>query len=205
MEEKTGADVCEPTYIADIACGESPELQNEYERWLTVLDRDVEFGNKRSVKHTSDHCARVLLFALKMAHMRGIDAARRDTLGAAAVFHDSRRLDDWYDVGHGGRAASYYKEFCEQRDIPVDEQSALIMAYHDQDDALGEKKIGEAAGPEAVELYKVFKDADALDRFRLCEGAFDPKYMRTEEGRGLIAFAEDLVRRTGGALPHPAG
>ena len=27
----------------------------------------------------------------------------------AAVFHDSRRLDDGIDKGHGSRAAAYYK------------------------------------------------------------------------------------------------
>ena len=32
----------------------------------------------------------------------------------AAVFHDSRRLDDGIDKGHGSRAAAYYKEYCRE-------------------------------------------------------------------------------------------
>ena len=40
-----------------------------------------------------------------------------EVLCMASVFHDSRRQDDWYDVGHGQRAAEYYREYCRQSEI----------------------------------------------------------------------------------------
>lgn len=69
------------------------------------------------------------------------------------------------------------------------------MQYHDHPDTLGNKIIGEGFGPHGVLLYHIFKDADALDRFRLGPGGFDPRYLRTPEGKGLYGYARDIWAR----------
>lgn len=44
----------------------------------------------------------------------------------AAVFHDSRRQDDWLDVGHGQRAADYYRSYCEKTELTYDARTYYI-------------------------------------------------------------------------------
>ena len=167
-------------------------VRNDYVKWRGLLRRDVEFWFKASEKHTKDHCARVLLYCLMMAEQRGLPERERTILAMAAVFHDSRRLDDWYDVGHGRRAADYYKEYCRKGALKFEPLTYAIMAWHDRNDKDGEAAIVKWLPQErdGLLLYQLFKDADCLDRFRLGPGCLDVSYLRTEEGKGLYAFAE---------------
>lgn len=173
-------------------------IKASYERWYTFMEEKVEFWLPDSEWHTKTHCARVLLLTLHIGHQKGVSAEEMDALSMAAVFHDSRRLDDGIDRGHGGRAADYYKEFCRVNGLPYDEQTYYITYYHDQDDALGLSEIGKSStlDERAVLLYQIFKDADALDRFRLGPNGLDVKFLRTEEARGLVDFAKELLRRS---------
>lgn len=169
-------------------------LQPAYEHWKRFLYEQVDFQLATSQKHTKDHCARVLLFCLLIAQQKGFSQEERDILCTAAVFHDSRRQDDWLDVGHGKRAAEYYKAFCAEKGLPFQQRCYDVMAYHDRDDAVGIKEISnrKPQEPNAVLLYQVFKDADALDRFRLGPGGLDPAFLRTDEAKSLIEYAKSL-------------
>ena len=115
----------------------------------------------------------------------------------ASVFHDSRRKDDGLDVGHGQRAADYYRSFCEERALPFDQRCYDVMALHDRDDAIGMETISGKVPQEenAVLLYQAFKDADALDRFRLGSKGLDVKYLRTDAARSLYDYAKDVWYR----------
>ena len=48
----------------------------------------------------------------------------------------------------------------------------------------------------AIELYCIFKDADALDRFRLGPNGLDSRFLRTKEALDMVGFAKNLVRKT---------
>ena len=148
-------------------------IQENYHYWHNFLETEVHFSLADSEKHTKDHCARVLLFALLIADKMALPHDRQTVLCAAAVFHDSRRKDDWLDVGHGQRAADYYLEYCRKHLISFDERTYQVMAFHDRDDALGEAAL--AKEEDGVLLYRIFKDADALDRFRLGPGKLNVK------------------------------
>ena len=50
-------------------------------------------------------------------------------------------------------------------------------------------------------LYKIFKDADALDRFRLSANGLDIKFLRTEEAKGMVTFAKNLICQMQGIKP----
>ncbi|MGF6949192.1 hypothetical protein QF028_001697 [Neobacillus sp. B4I6] len=173
-------------------------IKKPYERWYTFMEETIEFWLPDSVWHTKTHCARVLLLALLIGHQKGLSEEEKDALGMAAVFHDSRRLDDGIDKGHGSRAAEYYKDYCREHDLPYDEQTYYITYYHDQDDSLGlsEIKKSSSLSERAVLLYQIFKDADALDRFRLGPDALDVNFLRTEEAHRLVDFAKDLLRKS---------
>lgn len=168
------------------------QVRPAHEHWEAFLNEHVDFQLKTSEKHTKEHCARVLLYCLMIADQMNISSAEKEILCMAAVFHDSRRQDDWLDVGHGQRAADYYRDYSKSGKLPFRQLCYDIMAYHDRDDALGIdalKKL-EASEPNAVLLYQIFKDADALDRFRLGPGGLDTKYLRTEAAKSLYPYAK---------------
>ena len=170
-----------------------------YERWYTFMEEKVEFWLPDSEWHTKTHSARVLLHALIIGYQKGIRDEGLDALGMAAVFHDTRRLDDGIDQGHGSRGAAYYKEYCDANDeLPYDEKTYLMIYYHDQHDSLGlsEIEISSNDHEKAKLLYQIFKDADALDRFRLGPNGLDVNFLRTEEARRLVEFAKHLLRQS---------
>ncbi|MEH7346517.1 hypothetical protein V7122_21965 [Bacillus sp. JJ1532] len=59
--------------------------------------------------------------------------------------------------------------YCREHDLQYDEQTYYITFYYDQDDSLGLSEINRSSSlsERAVLLYQIFKDSDALDRFRL--------------------------------------
>ena len=96
------------------------------------------------------------------------------------------------DVGHGQRAADYYRDYCQTHSLSFDNRVYLVMAFHDRDDALGEAALTEQES--GVLLYYIFKDADALDRFRLGPNGLDIRYLRTAEGKSFYRYAEQFER-----------
>lgn len=158
-------------------------LAPEYQHWSDFLHREVQFSWDGSADHTKEHCARVLLIAVLLAQQVNLEPHLRSVLALACVFHDARRHDDGRDVGHGQRAADYYRSYCQAHELTCDERAYLIMAYHDRDDALGESAL---AGLESgALLYHLFKDADALDRLRFGPFDLDVRYLRTLAARAL--------------------
>lgn len=178
-------------------------IRADYDNWNGFMESRVEFWNRASVHHTKAHCRRVLLFSLMLADARGLPARERDILAMASVFHDSRRQSDMPDIGHGWRAAEYYKEFCELAGgLPWEPLCAAVMRWHDRHDEEGVEAItrgfpGEANG---VLLYQMFKDSDALDRFRLGPRGLDVRFLRTDEARALCPWAERLWSEHGGKI-----
>ena len=177
-------------YLAQLP--EWPQVCEPYQKWLQFMEEKVSFSLEGSPIHTKAHCSRVLLYALLIGVHTQLSEQNMNALGMAAIFHDTRRQDDWLDVGHGQRAADYYKEFCAGSRLHYDDRAYFIMAYHDRDDMLGLRVLSErfTDDPCAVLLYQIFKDADALDRFRLGPNALDAKYLRTEQAKKMLDFAK---------------
>lgn len=172
-----------------------PQICERYRHSVQFIEEKVVFSLTESSIHTKAHCARVLLYALLIGTHTQLSERNMDALGMAAVFHDTRRQDDWLDVGHGQRAADYYQKFCAENRLDYDERTYFIMAYHDRDDMLGLRVLKErfADDPCAVLLYQIFKDADALDRFRLGPNALDARYLRTEQAKRMLDFAKTTL------------
>lgn len=177
------------------------DVKADFLKWDRFMYDRVKFNMPQSLIHAMGHCERVLLYALIMGHeIFGNDPAALSALAHASVFHDTRRLDDYLDTGHGARAAVYYEEFCRQNhDIDFYPEVVYMMRYHDLDDAVGRKAITKEFGdkaPRALRLYEIFKDADALDRWRLGRHGLDPRYLRTPQSRRLTDYARQLVIAT---------
>lgn len=173
----------------------------DFRRWRDVLYTDVDFNMPDSKIHSYAHTERVLLHALSIGHeIYGDNSEMNEILAHAALFHDTRRQDDYLDTGHGARGAVAYKEFClTHPDFNFHPESVYLMRYHDLDDQLGIESIRKRFGADAdrvLQLYAIFKDADALDRWRLGSLGLDPKYLRTDEAKARIDFAHNLVAAT---------
>lgn len=174
------------------------ELKSRYRALCDYLDEHIEFNHAESEIHTKLHTARVLLYALLLAEkILPNDTKAKEILAHASLFHDTRRNDDGLDTGHGARAAIHYKVYCDKIRIAYHPTSAVIIKYHDLDDELGKIAMAKMSDSEYVKkLYAIFKDADALDRYRLGSDGLDPKFLRYQESINLMPFAEFLVDAT---------
>lgn len=150
--------------------------------------------------HTEGHCERVLLLALKIGEKRQLLLRSMIALCHASIFHDTRRKDNYLDRGHGDRAADYYKEFCEKNSMKFLPEVFASIKYHDRNDEEGEEYIRREAPADEMEgwleVYRDFKDADALDRFRLGPWGLNESFLRTEQSLELVDFARELVDKT---------
>lgn len=179
----------------------SPTVRSLFLKWDDFMHTRVIFNRPQSMIHAYNHCERVLLHALIIGESEfGDDPAALVPLAHAAVFHDTRRQDDYLDTGHGARAAVYYRDFCKDNpDIDYKPEAALMMKYHDINDTHSKKAIEvEYAGNLSTMLkyYDIFKDADALDRWRLGPRGLDPTYLRTPQAKKMSDFARHLVEVT---------
>lgn len=170
-------------------------------QWEPFMEQRVEFweipGNLDI--HTQGHCERVLLHALRIGEARHINDRSMTALAHASIFHDTRRKDNYLDVGHGARAANYYKDFCQSNGLTFLPETYAAIWYHDRDDAMGKAYIAAHSGDAKAaweEVYAIFKDADALDRYRLGTWCLDERFLRTPESKTMTAFALQLVNDT---------
>lgn len=172
-------------------------------KWAKFLHDKVDFNMPDSDLHAKEHCERVLLHALAIsaAEMGDDDSEALEILAHAADFHDTRRQDEYLDTGHGARAAVNYEKFCKQHpdEITFHPEAVYLMRYHDLDDRQGIEAIRRDFPDKAErveKLYSIFKDADALDRWRLGRWGLDVKYLRTEAARRRVDEARELVSET---------
>ena len=179
----------------------SPIVKELFLQWRDFLYNRVKFNRPDSEIHAAGHCERVLLYALIIGdEVFGDNLYVLTALAHAAVVHDTRRLDDYLDIGHGARAAVYYRQFCDETpDIDFIPEAQLMMKYHDIDDKRGKvgiKRDFYGSLPRMFKLYDIFKDADALDRWRLGNGGLDPKYLRTEQAKNMMEYSHRIVNET---------
>lgn len=179
----------------------SPVVKELFLRWTGFLYTRVNFNHPESPVHAAPHSERVLLYSLILTKkIFGDDNDALTAVAHAAVFHDTRRLNDYEDTGHGARAALYYKQFClDNPDMDFYPEAALMMKYHDIEDGLGKTAIRnefERSLPRMLLLYDIFKDADALDRWRLGCYGFDTRYLRTDPARSMTRYSKRIVEQT---------
>lgn len=170
-------------------------------KWADFMYDSVSFNMPESEIHAAAHCERVLLYALIVGEeIFGDDVDSLEILAHASVFHDTRREDEYLDTGHGARAAVYYERFCRDNEgISFHPEAVYLMRYHDLDDSLGKEAICERFPEDSgrvLKLYAVFKDADALDRWRLGRHGLDPRFLRTDKARSLVDYSRRIVQET---------
>ncbi len=128
--------------------------------------------------HGIEHWERVRENGLRLAPITG---ANPTVVELFAYLHDSRRLDDWEDRGHGARAAVYLQTLRGRFfQISDEELELLIHACRYHSDGLMEGDV----------TVLTCWDADRLDLGRVGIRP-DPKYLCTTAARdpGLLAWS----------------
>ena len=175
-------------------------VQVLFNYWSNYMDENIHFSLTESEIHSKAHCERVLMNALLIGHRIYGDAPIDLTcLAHASIFHDSCRWDDNLDTGHGARAAEYYASYCKQYHLDFSKEASYCMKYHDRDDLDGIAAINnnfEDNANHAISLYQIFKDADALDRYRFGKYGVDKSFIRHKESIELMSTAWELVMNT---------
>ena len=154
-----------------------------------------------SYVHGQAHVARVLVHALRLVAATG--AVRETTrLWAAVYLHDIARRHDGGCKRHGADAWARVAELPDVRalflrgGVRAEDDPAIRAAVTRHCD--GEPRRGEPH----YRLMALLKDADGLDRVRL--GDLEPEWLRHDEARTMVAFAQRLHDETNYAIkPGP--
>ena len=120
--------------------------------------------------HGIQHWERVRENGLRLAQTTGANPA---VVELFAYLHDSRRLDDWEDLGHGARAAVYVRGLQGHHfEISDEDLELLVYACHHHSDGLMEGDV----------TVLTCWDADRLDLGRVGIRP-DPQYLCTPAAR----------------------
>lgn len=164
---------------------------------------------RKSEIHGKKHIENVMLFAMIIATIEGLDIKEIDLLLEAAMYHDQGRDND-LDEQHGIESAYIVGRDLENK--YTEEEIKIIQAaimFHD-DRTKGETlkdienngfnaiverlKLSEELVGKTRKIGNILKDSDALDRARFVEDVcpIDETYLRTEISKRLIKFAMQL-------------
>ncbi len=153
-----------------------------------ILDR---FGLDRTGIHGIAHWDRVRDNGLFLSKHTDADVA---VIEAFAWLHDSCRLDDCGDPGHGHRAAEFVREL---------HADGLLELGLGQLDLLSEACRHHSCGRKEADLsVQICWDADRLDLGRVGTKP-DPFYLCTGRARQRDTIRWALARSVGGEAPFP--
>lgn len=161
---------------------------SDYEDYLLEADRCLD---SKLQDHTLNHSKRVFLYSLLYSKYEDLRDSDVEVLSLASIFHDIGRSNDKEDRTHGAMSCRVIEEQGLLDDFDKETQDIVkfIIEYHSKDDKEGIKK---AQGNEKkIELLKIFKDMDCLDRcrFGMFRDCFDISYIRTPTARKMLLQA----------------
>ena len=143
--------------------------------------------------HSISHWARVLENGLRLSEHTG---ANIEVVKLFAIFHDSRRLNEGVDDGHGRRGADLAASFRDKSFTVTDVEFDLLYAAC----------VGHTDGKTAADItIQTCWDADRLDLGRvgicpnpkwLCtDAAKRPEILKWADGRACFEIVPELVVR----------
>lgn len=159
--------------------------------------------------HGITHCERVSLFAFAIGILENLSDEALKILLESAKYHDIGRIDDNEDESHGRRSAEKFDEYKIGNNFSIEEKKILkaICIGHSINDEEFESVMDELEieDKEACQkIFRVLKDADALDRARLKysdldlqylekdDSIIEMKYLRTNYSKMMIPAAYEL-------------
>ncbi|PKQ29929.1 MAG: hypothetical protein CVT60_02735 [Actinobacteria bacterium HGW-Actinobacteria-10] len=146
--------------------------------------------------HGIGHALRVYLHADAIAANLELPPWQREAVRLAAMWHDIGRTDEEVDYYHGAKSAGKVVGMGLHNglDPMVLETALYAVTHHSGSEPLGEQGSVRTPDPIAtLAVFRVLKDADALDRVRL--GDLDDRYLRLAPSRARVDVAYELLRQ----------
>lgn len=177
-----------------------PELERTgimklYESYSSLLT-DKYFHKPHGI-HGLSHTRRVLLLSLILSFMENLADNNRELLCLAALYHDIGRCNDNFDPQHGRES---YKKAISRHLITLEPQEQEVLRFIIENHCISDHQAVALMGRYNVEdrerlltLYKVFKDADGLDRIRIND--LDVSKLRTSSAPKLLLIARELLEQ----------
>ena len=167
--------------------GQYPQLLEAYR----TLDQEALY---KSRVHGSGHIHRVLLFAALIGWREGLEEGDLRQYFHMASYHDVGRTFDGFDIYHGARSALRLAALTGQTGERLKEMQAAVSAHSrpDRDMETLVRSYEPRDLDHALEMTRLLKDADNLDRVRL--GDLKVKFLRHDSARDLAEFSRRLFR-----------
>lgn len=166
--------------------------KKDYQKYIRMIDNN--WFNDALFEHSIGHIRRVLFYSLILSNDLNLTKEGTKILIQCAMLHDIGRTDDDIDDNHGKKSVDKINELnlnplkLNASQLKIFKQ---IIANHSFRDDLGIKNLKrEFKDENVIKLYKVFKDADALDRVRIKD--LDINYLRFEESKEYVYIANAL-------------
>jgi hypothetical protein len=167
----------------------------DLQKWMKLqLSKELFSPDMVYSLHGIAHTARVLFGTVLLTHyVQDISEDTKRAVYYSAIIHDlGRTTNDYKDDVHGDNAAELYRSQIEQFVSNKDLQAQILSAikYHSLDDS-------SCPHEEQSIIWKILKDADALDRGRFFSQTCDKSFLRldifkTEIGDNIINFMNKL-------------
>jgi HD superfamily phosphodiesterase len=148
--------------------------------------------------HGLGHTRRVLVHAALIADALEVTSWERQAVILAALWHDIGRDSDGTDPYHGAKSAGKVVGLGLHRGVASRLRDVALYAvtYHSGGERAGEHAAQAMADANAaLRVFRMLKDADALDRVRL--GDLDAGYFRFDVTRGQVDLARQLLAAIG--------
>lgn len=176
---------------AEIEALKNWNLWTLFEYYVKALKKDALY---QSHIHGIGHIERVLLFGGLIAMQNHCNEADTALLLTACSYHDIGRIDDSLDDDHGKRSSEMLPTVIS---LPAEDMAIVQAAIyaHSVDDSRMEdiiRKFGIYDKQRALNIARMLKDADALDRVRVYD--LDPKYLRFACSGNYVDFAYTLYK-----------
>lgn len=152
--------------------------RKDYEKYIRIIRND--WFNDALFEHNIGHTKRVLFYSLILSNELNLTKEETKILVQCAMLHDIGRTNNDVDDSHGEKSIDKINELNLnplKLNIFQSEICRQIIINHSIKDDLGIENLKKVFKDEnVIKLYKIFKDADALDRVRIKD--LDINYLR---------------------------
>lgn len=175
---------------------ESSGLLKVYQHYCNKIKNDL-FLNPKG-QHGVLHTKRVLLNNLILAMKYGLEKEYINILAFASIYHDIGRENDESDLIHGQKSV----EKINNTSLPLLKNShhndiiKFIIANHNIEDEEAIQNLKQYQYEDEnkiIFIFKIFKDADGLDRVRFKD--LNVKYLRKNISEKMLMFSYQSVQQ----------
>jgi hypothetical protein len=173
------------------------QFRSEVSNLQILISKSLFKNHMLHSYHGIAHTVRVMWNAFLIASLDGsVDKNELPSILYASLIHDLGKRSDIEGEIHGENSAILYRTKIEHLCSHEDAVSILeAVKYHSIDDSKTPLTVRQN------KIWKILKDADALDRSRLPGRGCNPAFLRNDiftskEGKELLSLAKELPSLT---------